>query len=168
MNPEVRLPLLLLLFGHVVADYLCQPRSLTFLKRRRPVFLLLHGLVVLAWLWPLAILYPGRAVLLLLTAVAASHLAIDAVKIGLERRCCFQRREKRLANVIDQGLHFLALAAAWWLGFRGRLWPAALPRTPVLLNSLLVLVIILIGVKAGFGFLETGREDDHNLTTGHD
>lgn len=168
MNPEARLPLLLLLVGHVVADYLCQPRSLTFLKRRRPVFLLLHGLVVWVCLWPLAILYPGGPVSFLLAAVAASHLAIDAVKIGLERRCCFGRPEKRLANIIDQGLHFLALAAAWWLGFRGRPWPAVLPRTSVLLNSLLVLVIILIGVKAGYGFLETGKEDDHNLTTGHD
>jgi hypothetical protein len=68
----------LLLLAHATADFVLQPTRIA-LGKRNPLFLLLHGTIVLVT----AQLALGQFAAPALLALAAAHLVIDAVKVHL-------------------------------------------------------------------------------------
>lgn len=116
----------LLVAGHMVADFVLQTGGMARRKHARARWVWVHVLVVAvtqaAMLLPLLSLF-GLAVV---AGIAILHGLADHLKIALERR-----HSRPLSHfALDQALHLLALALAWWLwrwglaeGFWGhRVW----------------------------------------------
>ena len=102
--------LYLLIFAHFVADYLLQPAWLTRRKYERPIFVFVHGLIVFLvsfaavswffdyrWVWGIVV-------------ISISHIAIDLMKIELEKTLKHRRLELGIA---DQLLHLALIALVW-------------------------------------------------------
>lgn len=103
------LALALLFAGHCLADFVFQSRSMVARKEREPRWLVYHGLEV--WLLQALVLvpvFPSGGSCAAVTAIALTHLAIDAAKIRLQR--AFGRRLAWFA--LDQLLHALSLLVA--------------------------------------------------------
>lgn len=103
--------LVLLLCGHLLADFVFQTRAMVEGKRTRLRWLWAHGLEVLlvqaVVLLPFCMDWiPGS---LAVAAIAATHVGIDRIKIGFERRYGEQLRW----FVLDQYLHLAVLAAVY-------------------------------------------------------
>jgi hypothetical protein len=79
------MPILYLLFGHLVADFVLQPEKLVKWKYKSWKGMLLHGGVhlgvnlILFWLF-----MPNITVILALLTLAAAHFLIDSLKIRQE------------------------------------------------------------------------------------
>lgn len=107
-----------LLFAHVLADFVLQNRWMAENKRRAPV-LMLHGAIVLAT----AQAALGRVEAWEVLALAAAHVAIDALKARLWG-------DRLAALLADQGAHLAAIAALAALRpdlWAGGAWAGTLP-----------------------------------------
>lgn len=103
--------LALLVAGHLLADFVLQPWRMVAGKRSRKVWLLAHGAVVLgahaALLAPFH--FAEGFALVVAGGLALSHVAIDQLKIGIERVT-----GRRLAIfLLDQGAHLAVIVAVW-------------------------------------------------------
>jgi hypothetical protein len=107
----------LLLCGHLLADFVFQTRAMVEGKRARGLWLLAHGLEV--FVVQALVLLPFCPAptfgLLAVTAIAATHMLIDRLKVVLERR-----QGPRLRwFALDQSLHLAVLVAVLWAWPRG-------------------------------------------------
>ena len=146
------LPLYLLLFSHICADYLCQSKRFVHRKRKNNSYFLFH--IFLVWLFAFLFFLPYRSgkAIAVVTVLAISHLAVDKSKIRLKK----MRPEinKKLLNVVDQCLHFLLIFLAWRVFLFNLSLPSFFSGHPRILNSLAVLILILIIYKAITGLSE--------------
>jgi hypothetical protein len=94
-----------LLAAHIAADFVLQPEWLVR-RKRNPVFLVLHTLVVVA----VTAICVGGTPVALLALIAGTHLLIDAAKAYLSR-------DTLRAFVADQVAHCVVIAAA------SQMWP---------------------------------------------
>lgn len=149
------LPLCLLLFSHICADYLCQSKRFVYRKRGNNSYFLFH--ILLIWFFAFLLFLPYRSgkAIIVVTVLAISHLAIDKSKIRLKK----SRPEinKKMLNVIDQFLHFLLILLAWRIFLFNLPPPPFFSGHPRILNFLAVLILVLILYKAITGLLE--KED---------
>ena len=162
MRPENFFPLNLLFLSHIIADYVCQPKDFTRRKRKKKAYLFLHVAIVWAVGFLLLLPYWNGKTLLAVSILSISHLIIDWNKIMLERKIKRILKEKGLlktVNVVDQGLHFLAIVCVWRVFLTGFPWPFGFLPSPVFLNSVAILVIILITARGGIGLLNPEEED---------
>ena len=150
--PSQILPLCLLLFSHICADYLCQSKRFVYRKRKNNSYFLFH--IFLIWLFAFLFFLPYRSgkAIAVVTVLAISHLAVDKSKIRLKKR----RPEinKKMLNVVDQCLHFLLILLAWRVFLFNLPLPFFFSGHPRILNSLAVLIVILIIYKAITGLFE--------------
>jgi|WetSurMetagenome_2_1015567.scaffolds.fasta_scaffold370658_1 hypothetical protein len=106
------MPILYLIFGHLVADFVLQPFKLVRWKfrSRQGIFLhsLIHLLVYLAIFLPYL---PNLTVVLSLLAVAGAHYVIDSLKIDTEKR----GSRFHLYFFADQLVHLVTLLAGGWI-----------------------------------------------------
>ena len=149
------LPLCLLLFSHICADYLCQSKRFVYRKRGNNSYFLFH--ILLIWFFAFLLFLPYRSgkAIIVVTVLAISHLAIDKSKIRLKK----SRPEinKKMLNVIDQFLHFLLILLAWRIFLFNLPPPPFFSGHPRILNFLAVLILVLILYKAITGLSE--KED---------
>ena len=150
--PGQILPLCLLLFSHICADYLCQSKRFVYRKRKNNSYFLFH--IFLIWLFAFLLFLPYRSgkAIAVVTVLAISHLVVDKSKIRLKKR----RPEinKKMLNVIDQCLHFLLILLAWRVFLFNLPLPSFFSGHPRILNSLAILIVILIIYKAITGLSE--------------
>ena len=177
MSPERLLPLYLLLFGHIIADYFCQNRRFTDRKRRRLSYLLFH--FALVWTAGMLVLLPYHpaAALVPATIIALCHLAIDGGKIRLEKMTdgiCRTGEDKtrikqrhQFYNILDQLLHFAVILLVWRIFLAEKPWPFLFPAKPVFLNSFAVLVIISVVARGILGIVSKGDNHDSQPEAGH-
>lgn len=101
--------LVLLVSGHLLADFLLQNQRLADAKGQRPGLMLLHGLLTLVT--HLVVLFPLWSVRTLLVILALSfvHLLQDSIKARLER----DGQRRLLVFTADQTLHGVFLLLAW-------------------------------------------------------
>lgn len=141
-----------LLFAHAIADFLLQPDWMVR-RKREPWVLLAHTAIVLA-LSQLALGHVASPAVLLL---AASHLAIDAVKTHAAR-------PGLTAFLADQGAHLAVIlgVALWQPGLWATgLWAALPDRFAGAPHYLLLAAGFLIATRAGgiaVGLLMKGPE----------
>jgi len=111
--------LVLLVSGHLLADFLLQNQGLADAKGRRAGLMLLHGLLTLAT--QLVVIFPlwNVRTLLVIVALGLVHVLQDSIKARLERAS----RRRLLVFTADQTLHGVALLLAW-LALRPGLPPA--------------------------------------------
>lgn len=105
-----------LLLAHAVADFLLQSDRMVATKRR-PLTLLLHGVIVLLT----AQAAVGVIAAWELLALAVAHIAIDAVK-------AHAMSERLWGFLADQALHLVTIALVAWYApalFDGGLWAGA-------------------------------------------
>jgi hypothetical protein len=154
--PNQILPLYLLLFGHICADYLCQSKKFVRRKREANSYFLFH--VFLVWLFAFLFLIPYRSgkAFAILTVLAISHFAIDGSKIRLKKTR--PKINQKMLNVVDQSFHFLLILLAWRVFLFNLPLPSFFSGRPWLLNFLAVLIIILIAYKAIAGLREKEEE----------
>lgn len=94
-----------LLLGHVLADYVLQPKIIEQLKAKSILGVLFHGSIFLAVCIILCLPYLKiTSFLIFLTLLTLSHVIIDAVRIRMVTRETF------LSGAVDQFLH-IALTA---------------------------------------------------------
>ena len=146
------IPLCLLLFSHICADYLCQSKKFVYRKRENNSYFLFH--ILLIWFFAFLLFLPYRSgkAIAVVTVLAILHLVIDKSKIRLKKR----RPEinKKKLNVVDQCLHFLLIFLAWRIFLFNLPLPSFFSGHPRILNYLAVLIVILIIYKAIAGLLE--------------
>lgn len=105
--------LVLLVAGHLIGDFLFQPRAMVEAKFRPPVLAAHAGLVVAAHLLAAAPFWSapvGVAVL----GIGAAHALID----GLKERWRGPRRDDLSVFFLDQLAHLLVIVGAWLLLLR--------------------------------------------------
>jgi hypothetical protein len=125
-----------LLFAHVLADFVFQTGWIVQQKRRAPV-LMLHGAIVLAT----AQAALGRVEAWEILALAAAHVAIDALKARLWG-------DRLAAFLADQGAHLAAIAAL--AALRPDLWAGgAWAGTPALSGLMALLAGAILATRAG-------------------
>lgn len=132
MTPEASALAALLAAGHSTADFAFQTRWMVD-RKTRPSGALAHAAVVA--LCALAALVPffGRAVLLAVLAITASHVLLDAAKAALTRR---SPAREWIWFLLDQSAHAAVLILAWlWLLPRAGLAGACLVDPEVLRNA---------------------------------
>ncbi len=135
--------LLKLFLAHLVGDFLLQPASWVNAKEAKKlvawqlyVHSLLHGLLVLLFLWNLQ--YWKYAVLIFIV-----HFIIDSLKLILQND-----RNRRLLFFIDQALHFIVIYLIWlWL--EGKSFPVFIFQNKGFL--LLLTGIIFLTSPVSFG-----------------
>jgi hypothetical protein len=137
----------LLLCGHLLADFVFQTRSMVEGKRTKLRWLLAHGLEV-AFVQGIVLLpfCSNKAFgLLAVAAIAATHMAIDRLKVAMEQR--YGRQLHWFA--IDQALHLAVLAAiaAGWSRVGGAELVAE--AAPELVRLALVVGIYAFNVNGG-------------------
>lgn len=108
--------ILYLILGHLIADYLLQPKSLVAWKHRSLWGVGAHMLVHLLVTMFLISLYTGQpgAALLLSAGIAVGHFLIDYAKIIHDRR----HSRPRLAYWLDQLAHFLVILAGFYIAIK--------------------------------------------------
>lgn len=160
MRPENLFLLNLLFLSHIIADYVCQPKEFTRQKRKKKAYLFLHVAIVWAVGFLLLLPYWNGKTLLAVSILSISHLIIDWSKIILERKRTLKKKGlSKIVNIVDQGFHFLAIVCVWRIFSTGFSWPFGFLPSPVFLNLLAILVIILITVRGGIGILSSEEED---------
>lgn len=123
---------LALLLGHVLGDFVVQTRAMVENKARARMFLL-HGVMVLI----MTMAATGQIARWELLALAAAHMAIDAVKTYLAPH-------NIAAFLTDQGAHLITLIAA--AALVPDLWATGLWATlPALPDNLIALMALLTG-----------------------
>jgi len=147
--------LYLLLFSHICADYLCQSKKFVFRKRNNNFCFLFH--IFLVWLFAFLLFLPYRSgkAIVVITALAISHLVIDKFKIRLKKTR--PKINKKMLNVFDQCFHFLLILLAWRIFLFNLPPPPFFSGHPRILNFLAVLILVLILYKAITGLSE--KED---------
>lgn len=138
--------LVLLVAGHLIGDFLLQPRAMVESKGRPPVLAAHAGLVVSAHLLAAAPFWSapvGVAVL----GIGASHAVID----GLKERWRGPRRDDLAVFFLDQAAHLLVIVGAWLLLLR-----LASPPPPVFPPDWVGPFACAVGVLAIFAFNWTG------------
>ena len=147
--PSQILPLYLLLFGHICADYLCQSKKFVCRKREKNSYFLFH--IFLVWLFAFLFFLPYRSgkAFAVVTILAFFHLAIDRSKIRLEKTR--SKISQKMLNVVDQFFHFLLILLAWRVFFFNLPLPSFFSGRPGLLNFLAVLIIILNSMQGDYG-----------------
>jgi hypothetical protein len=128
-----------LLFAHVLADFVLQTRAMVA-QKRKPLILLMHGLVVLITLQAAI----GSVTAWPLLALTAAHLTIDAVKVYAPHR------DGLTAFVIDQLAHLATLVVVAMLV--PDLWQAGIWADLSWLPGLMVMASGLILTTRAGGF----------------
>lgn len=105
--------LIKLIIAHIIGDFLLQPQSWVRDKENRKarspklyLHIILHGLLVLFFLWDLRYWFLALSVML-------SHGVIDVLKLYAQKES-----NKPKWFLIDQGLHVLCLSVLWVLFFK--------------------------------------------------
>ncbi|MCD6098884.1 DUF3307 domain-containing protein [bacterium] len=125
-----------LLLAHLLADFPLQTRELYSLRSKGIIGVLPHGGVFLSTAF--FVLFPYWDVpvyLLLILALALSHVAVDYAKVKLESR----RKDSALLFFGDQGIHILLL-------FIGSLVVPPIPDKGMVKFELLCLAVFVIWV----------------------
>jgi len=103
------MPLLLLFYGHIIADFYLQPICLAEKKQKRFKFLLIHSLIYLALMSLVCFLFVEWKVSLCIVLVASvSHFAIDYLKI-LIKKGNEENKFGLWVFIVDQFLHIVIL-----------------------------------------------------------
>ena len=146
------LPLYLLLFSHICADYLCQSKRFVYRKRRENSYFLFH--IFLIWLFAFLLFFPYRSgkAIAVVTVLAISHFAVDKSKIRLKKRR--PGINKKILNVSDQCVHFLLIFLAWRVFLFNLPLPFFFSGHPRILNYMAVSIIVLIIYKGIAGLSE--------------
>lgn len=105
--------LVLLVAGHLIGDFLFQPRAMVEAKSRRPVLAAHAGLVVAAHLLAVAPFWSASVGVAVL-GIGAAHAVID----GLKERWRGPRRDDLAVFFLDQAAHLLVIVGAWLLLLR--------------------------------------------------
>ncbi|MEM6482446.1 MAG: DUF3307 domain-containing protein [Pseudomonadota bacterium] len=126
-----------LVFAHVVADYVLQPGWMVE-RKRNPLILLLHGLVILVVTHAAVGHFDARAVI----SLAVMHVCIDAAKV-------YGFADTLAAHLLDQVAHILAIIFVtfhapdlWQTGS----WNA---QTDWLLHVMLLVAGAILATRAG-------------------
>ncbi|MBU1992593.1 MAG: DUF3307 domain-containing protein [Patescibacteria group bacterium] len=103
------MPILHLILGHLIGDFLLQPDHLLHWKKRHITGALVH--VLIHMMVYLLILFPyvqNNWTLLIILGIGVAHLIIDQVKVVGERT----KKKYRLYFIVDQVAHLVTLAIA--------------------------------------------------------
>jgi len=94
-----------LLLAHILGDFVLQPSFLVVKRKENVLYLLLHVIIHAA---VLCILFASELATFWLTIlfIATAHLAIDSLKIWIEKK---SRSQPVLLFVLDQFLHISVL-----------------------------------------------------------
>lgn len=102
--------LMLLLTGHLVADFVAQTDRIAKLKTEKIEFCLFHC-VVYAIILSLAtlLILPLSAAWLPILVIVVSHSLIDVIRVLIEKKCVENNRDSMIVFLLDQGLHVLII-----------------------------------------------------------
>ena len=103
------MPILYLILGHLIADFVLQPAHLVHWKKRHITGILTHSLIHL--LVYLLVLFPyiqNKWTLIMIFAVSIIHLVIDQIKVKTKGG-----RKKHF--ILDQLAHLIVLIPAGYL-----------------------------------------------------
>ncbi|MCP5020346.1 MAG: DUF3307 domain-containing protein [bacterium] len=111
-TPEIQDTLLLLLAGHVLADFVFQTRAMVEGKKESSATLWLHGLeVYLVQALPLLFFqFASGSALLVILVITCLHVLTDWLKVVVERKW----GPRLVWFFLDQGFHVLAIAGTLW------------------------------------------------------
>jgi hypothetical protein len=106
------MPILYLILGHLVADFVLQPFKLVRWKFRSHKAIIIHSLIHLIVYSLLLVPYlPNLTIILTLLAVSGSHFVIDSLKIDAEKK----GKRFPLYFLADQGVHLVTVVAGGWI-----------------------------------------------------
>jgi hypothetical protein len=106
------MPILYLILGHMVADFVLQPFKLIRWKFRSRHGIFLHSTIhLLVYLLLFLPYLPNLTVFLSVLAVAGSHFVIDSLKIDTEKK----GGRYHLYFFADQAVHLATMLAGGWI-----------------------------------------------------
>ena len=109
--------LLIMGIAHIIGDYLFQPETLVRLKTEKQRWLLFHALLYSVAMSALFLCVRFTSALVPLAIIAIAHLAIDELKIFVERKWD-NAKVKLICFCIDQILHLAVVVICWLLFVR--------------------------------------------------